>query len=63
MKKLTLSIGLIVSMLSTQAQDTTCTLFEDKRVLEFNYYTNAVLYEDFHDSKYYKIEVEYGDVL
>ena len=63
MKKLTLSIGLIISMLSSQAQDTTCTYFKNKKVLEFNYYTNKVLYEAVHDNKYYEIDVKYGDVL
>ena len=63
MKKITLSIGLIISTLSGQAQDTTCTYFTGKRVLEFNYYTDTILYEKAHDSKYYDIEVKYGDVL
>ena len=63
MKKLTLSIGLVAAILSAKAQDTTCTYFKGKRVLEFNYYTSEKLYEVKHDSKYYDIEVRYGDVL
>ena len=63
MKKITLSIGLIISTLSGQAQDTTCTYFTGKRVLEFDYYNDTILYEKVHDSKYYDIEVKYGDVL
>ena len=63
MKKITLSIGLIISTLSGQAQDTTCTYFTGKRVLEFNYYTDTILYEKAHDSKYYEINLTYGDVL
>ena len=63
MKKLTLSIGLIAAMLSSNAQDTTCTYFTGKRVLEFDYQTNELLYEVKHDSKYYDINIKYGDVL
>ena len=63
MKKLTLSIGLLMGVMSMKAQDTTCTYFVGKRVLEFNYYTNEILYEKVHDSKYYEINLTYGDVL
>ena len=63
MKKLTLSVGLLIGVMSMQAQDTTCTYFTGKRVLEFNYYTNKILYEKVHDSKYYEINLNYGDVL
>ena len=60
MKKLTLSIGLLVGVLSSSAQsqcdsvternkllksDTLCTYFTNNRVFEFNYYTNKVLSE------------------
>ena len=63
MKKLTLSVGLLMGILSANAQDTTCTYFVGKRVIEFNYYTNEILYEKVHDSKYYEINLTYGDVL
>ena len=63
MKKITLSIGLIISMLSSQAQDTTCTYFTGKRVLEFDHKTNEIMYEVKHENKYYDIEVKYGNVL
>ena len=63
MKKLTLSIGLLMGVMSMKAQDTTCTYFVGKRVIEFNYYTNEILYESKHDSRYYEINIEYGDVL
>ena len=60
MKKLTLSIGLLVGVLSGSAQsqcdsvternklqkaDTLCTYFTGNRVLEFNYYTSKVISE------------------
>ena len=63
MKKLTLSIGLVAAILSAKAQDTTCTYFKGKRVIEFNYQTSEVLYEVEQNSRFYDIEVEYGDVL
>jgi len=63
MKKLTLSVGLLIGVMSMKAQDTTCTYFVGKRVIEFNYYTNEILYEKAHDSKYYEINLTYGDVL
>tara|TARA_R100000458_G_scaffold54198_1_gene57070 strand:+ start:929 stop:1285 length:357 start_codon:yes stop_codon:yes gene_type:complete len=63
MKKITLTIGLIATILSTKAQDTTCTMFHKKEVLEFNYYTDEITSKDLHVSKYYDINVNYGDVL
>tara|TARA_R110002020_G_scaffold72487_1_gene186537 strand:+ start:1354 stop:1710 length:357 start_codon:yes stop_codon:yes gene_type:complete len=63
MKKLTLSVGLIAAILSAKAQDTTCTYFKGKRVIEFNYQTSEIIYEVEHDSRFYNIEVRYGDVL
>ena len=63
MKKLTLSIGLVAAILSAKAQDTTCTYFKGKRVIEFNYQTSEIIYEVEQNSKFYDIEVEYGDVL
>ena len=63
MKKLTLTIGLVAAILSAKAQDTTCTYFKGKRVIEFNYQTSEIIYEVEQDSKFYDIEVKYGDVL
>ena len=63
MKKLTLSVGLLMGVMAMKAQDTTCTYFVGTRVIEFNYYTNEILYESEHNSKYYEINLEYGDVL
>ena len=45
MKKLTLSIGLVAAILSAKAQDTTCTYFQGKRVIEFDYQTSEILFE------------------
>jgi len=63
MKKITLSIGLLVGVLTSNAQDTTCTYFTGKRVVEFNYYTSEILYDSVQTSKYYEINIKYGDVL
>tara|TARA_R100001463_G_C3429957_1_gene211294 strand:- start:109 stop:465 length:357 start_codon:yes stop_codon:yes gene_type:complete len=63
MKKLTLSIALVAGILSAKAQDTTCTYFTGKRVIEFNYYTSEILHDSVQNSKYYEINIKYGDVL
>ena len=73
MKKITLSIGLIAVMLSSNAQDTTCTYFKGKKVYEFDYQMDTILYSvDFEVGgelqvedigKFYEIPIEYGDVL
>jgi len=63
MKKLTLSIGLVAAVLSAKSQDTTCTYFKGKRVLEVNCKTSEVLYEVEQNSMFCDIEVKYGDVL
>mgnify|MGYP006410526113 CR=1 FL=1 len=63
MKKLTISIALAAGIMLAKAQDTTCTYFTGKRVVEFNYYTSKILYDSVQTSKYYEINLEYGDVL
>ena len=63
MKKLTLSVGLLIGVVSMNAQDTTCTYFKGKRVLEFNYYTSEIIHDTIQTSRYYKINIKYGDVL
>jgi hypothetical protein len=63
MKKITLSIGLLAGILTSSAQDTTCTMFSKKLVLEFNYQTNEILNREEQSDKFYNITVKYGDVL
>jgi len=63
MKKLTLSIGLVAAILSAKAQDTTCTYFKGKEVYEFDYQMDTILYWEEQTTKFYDIEVKYGDVL
>ena len=63
MKKLTLSIGLVAAILSAKAQDTTCTYFKGKQVYEFDYQMDTILYWEEQTTKFYDIEVKYGNVL
>ena len=63
MKKLTLSIGLVAAILSAKAQDTTCTYFTGKRVIEFDYKMDTILYEQEQTTKFFDIKVRYGNVL
>jgi len=63
MKKLTLSIGLVAAILSAKAQDTTCTYFKGKEVYEFDYQMDTILYWEEQTTKFYDIEVKYGNVL
>jgi|TARA_R100000655_G_scaffold65341_1_gene103806 hypothetical protein len=43
MKKLTLTIGLVATMLTAKSQDTTCTMITKHEVIKFNYYTDDIL--------------------
>ena len=62
MKKITLSIALLATMLTAKAQDTTCTMVTLDQVLEFNYQTSEVIdREDYKGTVF--IEVGYGEVL
>ena len=63
MKKITLSIGLVAAILSAKAQDTTCTYFTGKRVIEFDYKMDTILYEQEQTTKFFDIKVRYGNVL
>ena len=63
MKKLTLTIGLVAAIMSAKAQDTTCTYFKGKRVIEFNYQTSEIIYEVKQYTKFFDITIKYGDVL
>jgi hypothetical protein len=63
MKKLTLSIGLVAAILSAKAQDTTCTYFKGKEVYEFDYQMDTILWWEDQTTKFFDIEVKYGNVL
>ena len=63
MKKITISIALLASVLTLKAQDTTCTYFKGEKVYEFDYKMDTILSINEQTTKYYDISVKYGDVL
>jgi len=62
MKKITLSVALLASVLTAKAQDTTCTMVQLDRVLEFNYKTSEVISKEDYSGIVF-IEVNDGEVL
>jgi hypothetical protein len=54
---------LVLTSLQIQAQDTTCTYFKGKEVYEFDYKMDTILWWEEQTTKFYDIEVKYGDVL
>ena len=62
MKKITLSVALLATMLTAKAQDTICTMVKADEVIEFEYKTSEII-----DREDYKgivfIEVGYREVL
>jgi len=63
MKKLTLSIGLLAGILTSNAQDTVCTYFNGKTVHEFDYQTSEIINTVENEEKYYDINLKHGEVL
>lgn len=63
MKKITISVALLASVLTLKAQDTTCTYFTGKEVYEFDYQMDTILYWEEQTTKFFEIKVGYGDVL
>jgi hypothetical protein len=63
MKKITLSIGLLIGILTSSAQDTTCTFFAGVEVYEFDYQTSIPLFQTIQTSKFYEIEIKNDNVL
>jgi hypothetical protein len=62
MKKLTLSVALLASVLAMKAQDTICTMVRLHEVVEFNYQTDEIISR--YDSKTTAfIKVGYQEVL
>ena len=62
MKKVTLSVALLASVLALKAQDTICTMIRPHEVVEFNYQTNEII--DRYDNKETAIiEVGYQEIL
>ena len=62
MKKITLSVALLASVLTAKAQDTICTMVKADEVLEFNYQTSKVIERGNYKGTVL-IEVGYREVL
>ena len=62
MKKITLSVALLASVLTAKAQDTICTMVKTDQVLEFNYQTSEVINREDYKGIVF-IEVNYGELL
>ena len=62
MKKITLSVALLASVLTAKAQDTICTMVKTDQVLEFNYKTSEVVNREDYKGIVF-IEVKDGEVL
>ena len=57
MKKITLSVALLASVLATKAQDTLCLMVRTQEVIEFNYYTDTIIYrENYRNYIHYSVE-------
>ena len=63
MKKLMLCSILSILFFNANSQDTSCTYFQGKRVIEFDYYKSEILYEVEQEEKFYEIKLTYGNVL
>ena len=62
MKKVTLSVALLASVLALKAQDTICTMVRPHEVVEFNYQTNKVV-SRYDNNKTTIIEIGYQEIL
>tara|TARA_R100001594_G_C3948870_1_gene242515 strand:+ start:262 stop:618 length:357 start_codon:yes stop_codon:yes gene_type:complete len=62
MKKLTLSVGLLAGILTSNAQDTTCTMVTKDIVHKFNYYTDEIIRSKDHTEGSVFIDLTYNQV-
>ena len=62
MKKITLSVALLASVLTAKAQDTICTMVQIDKVVEFNYQTSEVIERENYKGIVF-IEVKDGEIL
>tara|TARA_R110002012_G_scaffold236552_2_gene410302 strand:+ start:1445 stop:1801 length:357 start_codon:yes stop_codon:yes gene_type:complete len=63
MKKITLSVALLASVLTLKAQDTSCTYFSDKDVYHFDYQQDTITSIDEQTTEFYEINIKHGDIL
>ena len=62
MKKITLSVGLLAGILSSNAQDTTCTMVMKNAVHKFDYYADTILRSKEHTKGSVFIDVGHNQV-
>ena len=62
MKKITISIALLATMLTTKAQDTICTMVKTNEVIEYNYKTSKIINRENYKGIVF-IEVKHGQIL
>ena len=62
MKKITLSVALLASVLTAKAQDTICTMVKMDEVIEFEFKTSEVISREDYKGIVF-IEVKNGEVL
>ena len=62
MKKITISIALLTTMLTTKAQDTICTMVKMDEVIEFEFKTSEIISREDYKGIVF-IEVKDGEVL
>jgi len=62
MKKITLSVALLASVLATKAQDTICTMVRLHEVVEFNHQTSEII-SRYNNKKTAIIEIGYQEIL
>ena len=54
---------LSILFFNAYSQDTSCTYFTGKEVYEFDYQMDTILYWEEQTTKFYDIEVKYGNTL
>jgi len=63
MKKLMLFSVLSILFINSYSQDTLCTYFTGKEVFEFDYQMDTILHVQEQTTKFFEIEITYGNVL
>ena len=63
MKKLMLCSILSILFFNAYSQDTSCTYFTGKEVYEFDYQMDTILYWEEQTTKFFEIEITYGNIL
>ena len=62
MKKLTLSVGLLAAIMTSNAQDTTCTMVMKETVHKFDYHADTIIRSKEHTKGSLFIDVAYNQV-